>query len=86
MDATLSPARGQTPQIPLFILHGAMDNVIPASEGERLYEWAYRYADARLLISDRISHVELNGEPFRGLTTYWSWYQLTRFWSDLLRA
>jgi len=48
---------------PIFLLHGAGDTVIPASETEWLAHDAPRAWLAQALVSKAISHVELEGEP-----------------------
>lgn len=57
-DPALSPVRQTPPPCRIFLLHGAVDAVIPPSESKRLYEWASPAGEAHLLISPLIVHVE----------------------------
>jgi pimeloyl-ACP methyl ester carboxylesterase len=65
---------------PVYLLHGAGDNIIPASESE----WLERDLPAgclrKILISPVLSHLEMNGSPL-----LWDRLKLVHFMSDLLR-
>ncbi|MBI5532382.1 MAG: hypothetical protein HY898_06690 [Deltaproteobacteria bacterium] len=50
-------------RVPIYLLHGAGDSVIPASETLWLASHAPRSWLAHALVSKAISHVELQGEP-----------------------
>ncbi len=84
-DPALSPLHQPSPACPVFLLHGQGDAVIPASETRALAAWSLRTAPTLWLISDRISHVELQKPP-RGLGRIASTFQLLRFWTALLRV
>lgn len=83
-DPTLSPLRHAPPACPVFLLHGQGDSVIPATETRALATWAQGQAPVLWLVSDRISHVELQKAP-RGMKRAVSTFQLLRFWTALLR-
>jgi dienelactone hydrolase len=53
----------QDVQVPLYLLHGAGDNVIPASETLWLAHHAPKAWLQQALVSKAISHVELQGKP-----------------------
>ncbi len=79
----LSPARGAPPNCTVYVLHGSVDNVVPPSESRRLAEWASSGGGAVVLISDLVSHVELE----QGKETRWGdTWDLARFWTRLLRS
>jgi dienelactone hydrolase len=81
-DASLSPERQPAPPCPVYLLHGADDNVIPASETTALAANLSGRADAYALVTDLIQHVELKkGEAEPPLSSYW---RLARFWTELL--
>jgi pimeloyl-ACP methyl ester carboxylesterase len=64
---SVSPAgRLALVRAPIFLLHGAGDTVIPASETEWLAHDAPPAWLAEALVSQAISHVELEGEPSLG--------------------
>jgi dienelactone hydrolase len=75
----LSPASSPAPEVPVFLLHGRGDNVIPAAESQYLAERLASQADVRLLITDLISHVDTD-RPAHFIDVV----QLARFWGDLL--
>jgi pimeloyl-ACP methyl ester carboxylesterase len=56
--AGLSPARSPLPDVPVFLLHGRDDTVIPADESERLAERLRNRTRIRLLLTDLISHAD----------------------------
>ena len=53
-------------RVPVFLLHGAGDNVIPATETLWLAHDLPRRVLREALVSDAIQHVELHGEPAVG--------------------
>jgi dienelactone hydrolase len=78
--AALSPDRSPAPACPVYILHGAGDNVVPAAESE----WLRRYLEAktptRTLLSHVITHAELNSRQDK--REIW---ELVDFFASLLR-
>jgi pimeloyl-ACP methyl ester carboxylesterase len=50
-------------EVPIYLLHGAADNVIPATETLWLAHHAPSRWLAQALVSKAISHVELQGKP-----------------------
>lgn len=81
-DPLLSPTRGSPPSCPVFLLHGHADNVIPPSETLALNRWAARSSPTRALISDLITHVEMNDN--QGHSSAFSYWKIIRFWTELL--
>jgi dienelactone hydrolase len=73
----LSPERNPAPAVPVYLLHGADDNVIPAAESARLAGYL-RARDARVvrLSTPLITHAEVDRPP--GVVEIW---QLVRFWA-----
>lgn len=76
----LSPERSPAPRAPVFLLHGADDNVIPAIEstllGRRLGEQG---TSVHHLVTPLITHAELNRQAGPGET-----WKMIAFWKDLL--
>ncbi len=79
--AALSPSRSPSPSVPLFLLHGREDNVIPASESSRLADRLREQVPVRLLLTDVISHAEVDRPP-RAMDVL----RLAWFWGDVLQA
>jgi dienelactone hydrolase len=80
----LSPANGEPPTCPVFLLHGSVDNVIPPSETIELEKWASASTKTTALVSALIQHVELEEEGEQHpLIEYW---KVIRFWTELLRS
>jgi dienelactone hydrolase len=79
-SAALSPDRSPAPACPVYILHGAGDNVVPAAESA----WLGRYLEARTptrtLLSHVITHAELNSKQ-----DTWEIWALVDFFASLLR-
>jgi pimeloyl-ACP methyl ester carboxylesterase len=79
-SAALSPDRSPAPTCPVYLLHGAGDNVVPAAESA----WLGRYLEARTptrtLLSHVITHAELNSRQDR-----WEIWALVDFFASLLR-
>ena len=76
----LSPALSPAPQAPVFLLHGAGDNVIPPAETVALARTlTERGADARALVTPLITHAEVDRAA--GVADAWA---LVGFWSDVL--
>ncbi len=74
-DAALSPARSTTVTVPVFLLHGADDNVVPAIESRRLATVLERTAPVHLLVTSLITHAEVDHPPTAGEV-----WQMIRFW------
>jgi dienelactone hydrolase len=79
-DPTVSPERADPPAAPVFLLHGAGDNVIPAMESS-LLAGALRSRGARVnqLATPLITHAEVDKSA--GIPEIW---KLVSFWKDLL--
>jgi pimeloyl-ACP methyl ester carboxylesterase len=82
-DPSLSPEKQPAPKCPSFLLHGADDNVIPASETVALAANLKDRAEVRALVTDLIQHVELKKGTAESpsLSSYW---RMARFWTELL--
>ena len=78
-DPSLSPSRSPKPSAPVFLLHRADDNVVPAVESEYLAEDLRGHAPVRLLISGLASHAEADRRMGTGEVL-----KLAGFWGDLL--
>jgi dienelactone hydrolase len=78
-DPALSPSKSPKPTVPVFLLHGADDNVIPSIESEYLASDLRGHAPVRLLLSGLISHAEADRPVHVGDVM-----QLASFWGDLL--
>jgi dienelactone hydrolase len=79
-DAALSPARSPAPSVPVYLLHGTGDNVVPAIESTLMA----RDLDARggpvhVLLTPLITHAEVDRAPT--MSAVW---RLIDFWSKLL--
>jgi len=79
-SAALSPDKSPVPVCPVYILHGADDNVVPAVESLWLGRHLEGHAAVRTLLSRVITHAELNSEQDR--REIW---QLVEFFASLLR-
>jgi dienelactone hydrolase len=75
----LSVSKSAKPSVPVFLLHGLEDNVIPAVESEYLAADLRGHAPVRLLLSGLISHAEAD-RPMHVNDVL----QLAGFWGDLL--
>lgn len=75
----LSVSKSPKPTVPVFLLHGLEDNLIPAVESEYLAADLRGHAPVRLLLSGLISHAETD-RPMRAADLL----QLAGFWGDLL--
>jgi dienelactone hydrolase len=78
-DASLSPERSSPTAAPVFLLHGADDNVIPPIESELLARYLRPHARVRHLITPLVTHAEVD----RGAAAADVW-RLVRFWTALL--
>jgi len=81
--AALSPERSPATRAPVFLLHGAHDNVIPYTETPRLELYLRAQGNARVtsLLTPLISHANVEGAP-----SVWEVWKLIRFWAAVLRA
>jgi pimeloyl-ACP methyl ester carboxylesterase len=75
----LSVSKSPKPTVPVFLLHGLEDNVVPAVESEYMAADLRGHAPVRLLLSGLISHAEAD-RPMRTTDVL----QLAGFWGDLL--
>jgi hypothetical protein len=76
----LSPERAPaTPAAPVFLLHGADDNVIPSVETVLLGEYLEGKSPVHGLLSGLITHAEVNRAP----TATEAW-RLASFWRQVL--
>lgn len=79
--AALSPARSRAPQVPVFLLHGDQDNVIPSSETTMAAAYLESQGNHRVrwLLTPLVTHANLAERV--GLGDAW---KLVRFWKELL--
>jgi pimeloyl-ACP methyl ester carboxylesterase len=79
-DPALSPERSRAATVPVFLLHGRDDNLIPPSETTRLagYLEAYGNPHVRALVTPVLSHVGVNRDVSLG-----DWWRMVRFWRAL---
>jgi dienelactone hydrolase len=76
-DTALSPERNPPPQLPVYLLHGADDNVIPAVESALLAADLRRRGGTVVQLSTPlITHAEVDHPP--GVVEIW---RLVRFWA-----
>jgi hypothetical protein len=80
-DPALSPAKSPPPPVPVFLLHGVDDNVVPAVESLLLADYLRGKTPVRCLLSPLISHAEVDRTAKAG-----DIWQLVSFWAALLRA
>jgi pimeloyl-ACP methyl ester carboxylesterase len=79
LPAALSPDRSPAPAAPVFLLHGADDSVVPASELVWLVRELQGKTRVRAFASRLVTHAEVN----RGAALSEIW-QLADFWRDLM--
>jgi len=77
-DAALSPDRSPAPDAPVFLLHGAEDNVVPAIETLRLCRHLEPHTKVRVLLTPLISHAEVD-KPASAAEIA----NLVRFWAGM---
>jgi pimeloyl-ACP methyl ester carboxylesterase len=65
-DPALSPAQSASVTAPVFLMHGADDNVVPAIESRRLAAVLERKAPVHLLVTSLITHAEVDRPPTAG--------------------
>ena len=76
-DPALSPVRNPAPSAPVYLLHGADDNVIPAAESEMLApDLRARGGRVTQLSTPLITHAEVDHPP--AIAEIW---RLVRFWA-----
>jgi acetyl esterase/lipase len=79
-DPALSPDRSPAVHVPVFLLHGSGDNVIPSSETPLLAEYLRQQGNAqvRWLLTPLVSHANITGAaPAEA-------WRLVRFWKEVL--
>jgi pimeloyl-ACP methyl ester carboxylesterase len=79
-NPALSPEKSPPPACPVYLLHGAGDNVIPAVESSFLAQHYRDQATVHLLITPLITHAEMDQ---RGSAL--DVWRLVRFWQLLFR-
>src|SRR6185503_1648585 len=79
-DASLSPARSRATHVPVFLLHGVDDNVIPSSESVLLREYltANGNPGVEVVLTPLISHADARKNA--RLAEAW---RLVRFWTRI---
>lgn len=79
----LSPARSPVTRVPVFLLHGATDNVIPYTETPALEAYLRAGGNTRVtsLLTPLISHADVEAAP--RAADVW---RLVRFWAATLRV
>ncbi len=78
-DPTLSPVDAPAPLAPVFLLHGADDNVIPTLESTLLADHLRQQTTVRVLLTPLITHAEVNRPSDWGEI-----WKLVSFWTDVL--
>jgi pimeloyl-ACP methyl ester carboxylesterase len=78
-DPALSPDRAAPPAAPVFLLHGADDNVIPAVESILLAEHLRPDTQVEVLLTPLITHAEVDRPT--DIVEIW---KLVSFWADVL--
>ena len=77
--SSLSPQQSPPPVAPVFLLHGADDNVIPSVETVLLAHHLNGKTPVRYLLSDLISHAQVDRSPGAGEVL-----KLVGFWAEVL--
>lgn len=78
-EPALSPSRSPLPSAPVFLLHGADDNVVPSGESEQLALRLRAKVPVRPLVTSLVSHAEADKHAHVGDVI-----ELASFWGDLL--
>jgi dienelactone hydrolase len=78
-DPALSPDRSPPPNAPVYLLHGADDNVIPAHENTLLAEHLGARTQVRALISGFLAHADVADAPSAKDT-----FSMIAFWKAVL--
>jgi len=81
--AALSPDRSVATTVPVFLLHGADDNIIPSSETPLLAEFLQSHGNSRVrwLLTPLLSHADVSANVPIGDV-----WRLVRFWKELLSS
>jgi dienelactone hydrolase len=77
--SSLSPERAAAPSAPVFLLHGAEDNVIPSVETVLLTNYLHDKTDVHAVLSGLITHAEVD----KSAAAIEVW-RLVGFWKDLM--
>jgi hypothetical protein len=77
--AALSPERAAAPAAPVFLLHGAEDNVIPSVETVLLAQHYRGKTEVRAVLSGLITHAEVDKSA--AAAEVW---RLVGFWKELM--
>jgi dienelactone hydrolase len=78
-DPSLSPDRSPQPTAPVYLLHGADDNVIPAIESVLLAQHLRPHTRVRQLMSRYLTHVDVAARP-----TMKDTWDMVAFWKGVL--
>jgi dienelactone hydrolase len=78
-DASLSPDRSAPPSAPVYLLHGADDQVIPAVESALLAQHLRPHTRVRQLLSRYLTHVDVAARP-----TMKDTWDMVAFWKAVL--
>jgi fermentation-respiration switch protein FrsA (DUF1100 family) len=78
-DPALSPALSPAPAAPVYLLHGADDDVIPAAESRMLARYLAARTRVELLVTPVIRHADVDRRPH--LVDAW---RLVSFWAGAL--
>jgi hypothetical protein len=78
-NPALSPERGTPPAAPVFLLHGAEDNVIPSVETVLLTNYLRGKTEVHAVLSGLITHAEVD----KSAAAIEVW-RLVGFWRDLM--
>jgi predicted esterase len=74
-----APERATAPAAPVFLLHGADDNVIPSVETVLLTQYLRGKTDVHAVLSGLITHAEVDKSA--AAIDVW---RLVGFWRDLM--
>jgi dienelactone hydrolase len=82
-ESALSPERSGAATAPVFLLHGAEDNVVPSAETPLVAEYLRRAGNARVevLLTPLVSHADLTTDAPVGDA-----WQLVKFWKRMMDA
>jgi dienelactone hydrolase len=78
-DPALSPDRSPPPIAPVFLLHGADDNVIPAEESDQLAKYLEGKTRVRQLKSRFLTHADVADRPTASDT-----WEMVAYWKSVL--
>lgn len=81
-DPSLSPERSPLPTVPIFLIHGTDDAVIPPTETEHLAAWAAaRGAHVEWLETPFLTHVTVDADVPPGAAL-----AIVRFWTHVMQT